>query len=412
MVMRNRLFARIVAIILAVIMLLSVFWVVLDALTASAANVTQSEINKLKDKKKEFQRRKRELQSEINAIEFEKKGEVAKKNVLDDRIMLTGMEIENINETIEFYVTLIYEKELEVVAAQDKEADQLKAYKKRVRDMEENGAISYLEIIFDSASFSDLLARLDFVGDIMQADEKIYNELTRAKEETLAAKEDLKQTKLEMEEEKVLQLGLQLELEKQLEEAEKLIADINAELESERALHAEVEAEEEKIQREINQKEAELKRQQEEEARKALAAKSATASVRVKGSGVLGWPVPSCGSISSGYGTRYHPIYKVYRKHQGVDIGGGYGANIVAADSGTVITSAYSSSYGNYVVISHGNGMTTLYAHMSSRKVKEGASVTKGQLIGLIGSTGVSTGPHLHFEVSINGSRVNPANYL
>jgi len=406
--MKNRLVAKIIAVVLAILMLLSVLLVVINSVTASAARVTQAEIDRLRDEKKEYEKKKREIQSRINAIEFERKTEVAKKSVLDDQIMLTCLEIDNATETIEYYETLIVEKEQEVVEAQKREDDQLRNYKKRVRDMEENGVISYLEIVFDSTSFSDLLARLDFIGDIMQADEKTYNDLIVAKHETEAAVEVLEQTKLEMEDEKVLLQDKQDELESQIDEANALIEKIESDLETERALHAEVAAEEDRVQREINQKVEELRRQQE---RDRAAAAAATAS-KVKGTGQLGWPCPSSRSVTSGYGVRQHPVYKVFRMHNGIDIGAKHGANVVAADSGTVITSAYNSSYGNYIVISHGNGITTLYAHLSSRKVSEGKAVTKGQVIGLVGSTGVSTGPHLHFEVSINGSRVDPQKYL
>ena len=406
MTMKNRRFTKIVAIVLAFLMLFSIILIAIDAVTASA-RVTRAEIDRLREEKREYEKRKREIQSRINTIEFEKMTEMAKKQVLDDRIMLTGLEIDNINETIDHYITLIIEKELEVVQAQGREDDQLSLYKTRVRDMEENGVITYLEIIFGSTSFTDLLARLDFVGDIMQADEKTYNNLIIAKQETTAAKEALEVAKQEMEEEKALKEEKQEELEMQLQEANELITRINATLDTETALYAEVSAEEERVQREINKKVEELRRQ-EEAAR--LAARASTP--RIKGTGQLMWPVPSNGSVSSGYGIRLHPVFKVMRQHTGIDIGGSHGAAVVASDSGTVITSAYNSSYGNYVVISHGNGITTLYAHLSSRSVSEGSSVSKGQTIGLIGSTGISTGPHLHFEVSVNGSRINPLSYL
>jgi murein DD-endopeptidase MepM/ murein hydrolase activator NlpD len=115
--------------------------------------------------------------------------------------------------------------------------------------------------------------------------------------------------------------------------------------------------------------------------------------------------------VTSRYGNRWHPIFKEYRKHNGIDIGASYGASVMAADSGVIIISEYSSSYGNYIVISHGNGITTLYAHLSKRLVKEGDKVAQGSVIGKIGSTGNSTGPHLHYEISKNGATVNPLTY-
>ena len=397
--MRNRRTARIIALVLVLIMAFSVIWVALDALTAKAA-VTKEEIERLKEEKRDYERKKQEIQSRINTIEFTKMTEIAKKSVLDDRIGWTGMEINNINETIAFYGTLILEKEAEVVAAIARENGQLSGYKSRVRDMEENGIISYLEIIFDSISFSDLLARIDFITDIMQADENIYNNLIKAKEDTQLAKVDLEQTKLDMEYESVLLVEKLDELAEQLEEANNLILRIEADLVTNNELYEVEAAEADRIQREINTKEDELRRQE-----------AAALAASRRGTGQLMWPVPSCWEVSSEFGTRLHPIFGVFRTHSGIDIPGQYGENVIASDSGTVITSDYSSSYGNYIVISHG-GMTTLYAHLSSRAVGYGDGVNKGQVIGKIGSTGNSTGPHLHFEVSINGERVDPMRLL
>ncbi|MGI9584551.1 MAG: peptidoglycan DD-metalloendopeptidase family protein [Acidimicrobiia bacterium] len=127
-------------------------------------------------------------------------------------------------------------------------------------------------------------------------------------------------------------------------------------------------------------------------------------------SGALARPVP--GAVSSGFGTRIHPITGKVRMHNGLDMNGAQGSPIVAADGGTVILAAVKGGYGNTVMIDHGGGMVTLYAHQSSMAVSNGAKVSRGQVIGYVGSTGQSTGPHLHFEVRINGAPVNPANYL
>jgi murein DD-endopeptidase MepM/ murein hydrolase activator NlpD len=341
--------------------------------------------------------------------------EIEKKEVLDERITLTSLEIDNISETINQFSLLIREKEYEVVIAQNREDAQLERYRGRVRDMEENGIISYLEIIFDSTSFSDLLARIDFVSDIMRADENSYYTLQQARNETVEAKETLEDTKAELDEEKEALEEKKAELDKQLEEAQALIMKLEADIETERELRALVIEREDSVQREINAAVAELRRQQEAERLRLLrerqrAGSTSTGTTWVTGTGDLMWP--ASGAITSRFGMRQHPVFGGMRMHNGIDIGAPHGANVVAADSGTVITSAHDWSYGNYIVIDHGNGMTTLYAHLSSRSVSSGASVSKGQLIGHVGSTGVSTGPHLHFEVSVNGTRVNPLTRL
>ena len=397
--MKNRRIVRIIAVLLVLIMAFSFIYAAIDALTAKAA-VTQAQIDKLREEKKEYEMRRQEIQSRINTIEYEKMTEVAKKTVLDDRIYLTELEIANITETIENYVNLIMEKELEVVAAQDRENKQLQRYKERVRDMEENGVISYLEIIFESSSFTDLLARIDFVSDIMSADENTYKSLINAREATIAAKIDLENTREELEGEKVQLEEKSDDLVMQLAEACELISGIEDSLEAENELYKQTIAVEKRVQDEINKQVEELRRQQE----RANAA-------NVKGTGQFIWPAPGHTRVTSKFGIRPHPVHKELRQHSGIDIAVPYGAKIVAADTGTVITSTYEASYGNYVVVSHGNGRTTLYAHLSSRSVSVGQAVTQGQTVGLCGSTGVSTGPHLHFEISVNGSRVDPLKY-
>ena len=398
--MKNGLFVRFNTKILVAVFLLSVVFVSLSALSPVAEadiRTTRVQIDKLKDEKKDFERQRNEIQSRINAIEFERLTAMAKKTVLDDRIALTGLEIDNINAIIDHYITIIAEKEYEVHIAQTIEDAQFNKYRERVRDMEENGIITYLELIFDSTSFADMLARLDFISDIMNADEKAYNELVEARNETIAAKEALEQTKAELDEEKADLEQKEAELLEQLEEANEFIREIEKNLETERVLRAQVAEEEERIQREIAAKIEEL-RKLEEQARLA------------RGTGELMWPAN--GNLTSGFGFRTHPVFGGRRFHNGIDIGAKHGSSVFAADSGVVLISEYSSGYGNYIVLSHGNGVTTLYAHLSSRSVSAGATVSKGQVIGLIGSTGVSTGPHLHFEVSVNGSRINPMTKL
>lgn len=398
--MRNKLVARIIAIILALVMFISIFFIVLESFVLAAAPLisdsAQVQIDVLRREKNELDRQKREIQSRINDIEFERMAKVAQKGVLDERIRLTGLEVDNISQVIGLYMMLIVEKELEVVAAQNRERDQLMIYRNRVRSMEENGILTYLEILFESTNFFELLARWDFIADIMRADEQLFNNLMSARRETQAAKERLRTTTIELEQERVL-LGLrEIELAAQLADANNLIYQMKQTLETEQELYNLITEEAEEIQAEIN------RRVEEEERRRD--------AYRVVGTGQLVWPVH--GAVTNQFGLSRHSDFGVQRMHTGIDIHADHGANVVAADHGTVIKSAFNSSYGHFIVVNHGNGMTTLYAHLSTRLVNAGARVNRGQLIGRVGSTGVSTRPHLHFEVSVGGTRVNPLRYL
>lgn len=404
--MRNKNLIRIVAIVLAALMVITVLVATLSSIPNVAGAVTKAQIDKLKDQKKAITEQQNTVQSEINSLKYDQLSATAKKTVLDNRISLTEQEIDNLIELIEVYNDLIAEKELEVIAAQEREDVQLERYKKNLRTMEENGSISYIAVIFDAVSFADLLARIDFVGDIMQSDEQAYESFIEAKLETIAAKELLEATRDEQELEKEALMAKQLELEDQVAEAIELLLIIEDNLDTAMALWDEFDADLKTIEADIAAKTEELRRQ---EAAAAAAGKTGTA---VNGSGSLMWPGTS-NVVTSRYGTREHPVHKVNITHYGIDLRAAYGSNVYAADSGTVITAKYSSSYGNYVVIDHGsNGMTTLYAHMSKLAVKSGQSVSKGDVVGYAGSTGTSTATHLHFEVSVNGSRQDPLNYF
>lgn len=397
-------FVRIVAIILALIMVLSIVFSILGSSPAQA--VTQGQIDALKQKEAELADRQKELQSQINSLQYEQSSAAAKKRVLDEQISITEEEIGLLTDEIATYEILIIEKQAEVEEAQAREDEQWAIYKDNIRAMEEQGSVSYFEIIFDAGDFVDLLSRIDLVDSMMQSDENSYNKLQNARIATQEAKASLEQTKFDLENKKVEQEAKAVVLTEQLAVAQELLDEINASLAAVEAVEAELADELAGIQKDIDDKVAELERQ-----RQAQIAANGSSS-QVVGTGSFAWPSAASMRVTSPFGTRFHPVYKTYRTHYGIDIGTGYGTNILAADSGTVITATYSSSYGNYVVISHGSGVTTLYAHMSSLSVSAGQSITKGALVGKSGSTGVSTGPHLHFEVSINGSRVNPLDYF
>ena len=428
---------RIVSIVLSTILLFSVFLTAIPTLTdnTASARVSQGQIDRLRAEKREYERRKSEVQAKIDSLEFERLEEMAKKEVLDERITLTSLEIRKTTELITQFTYLIREKEYEVNLAQNREETQLYKYRSRVRDMEENGIISYLEIIFDSTSFADLLARIDFIGDIMRADEKTYIDLQNARDETELAKADLEETKEELDEEMAQLEVLEAELLVQLEEAHDIIRRLESDLDTEGQLYDQLEAEEARIQRELNAAVEQLRRQQEaerlrrireqqaqqaaqqasnpasgnegNEAGEAGESSAPSESAAPTAGGNFMWPLS--GSFLSGWGASRAGGA---RRHQGIDIGAPHGASIVAADSGTVVTVSYGSGYGHYVTIAHGNGIQTLYSHLSSAAVSVGTHVSRGQVIGYVGSSGNATTPHLHFEVFVNGVRVNPMQFL
>jgi murein DD-endopeptidase MepM/ murein hydrolase activator NlpD len=396
-IMAKKWVIRAIAILMALIMALSVLYVVIGSITAEAV-VTQSQIDKLRIQQKEYEKKKQELQSQINSLQYQQSTALQKKKVLDDQILLTQQEIDNITEMITQYDELIVQKTVELQNAQTNEDAQMEKYKSHMRSMEENGAITYISVIFQASSFADLIARINDVGEIMQFEQDLFERLEAAKQATIDTKNALQVAKTDQEADKVDLETKRTDLQNQMDDANTLLAQLENDIGAAKELYEQEKKDAAAIQAEINKKSEELKKTQQH-------------SSAVKGTGTLIWPTPSCNIVNSTFGMRYHPIYHEYRMHTGVDIRASYGANIDAADDGTVIISVYSSSYGNYVVVDHGNGTTTTYAHMSKRLVKVGDKVKQGQVIGLVGSTGNSTGAHLHFEVSVNGTRKNPLSY-
>lgn len=397
--MAKKKFSRFIFIIVALIMALSGFQLIINSLSAEAAAVSQSQIDTLKKQQKEIDQRKQEIQSRINELQARQSDSLEEKQMIDEQIQLTQDEIENINDQISQYDQFIAQKEIDVQTAQETENAQWDKYKASVRTMEENGAITYISVIFEANSFSDLLGRIDFVREVMQYNQEVYQKLKADKEATIDARNSLQSAKDGKENDKQYLIEKQAELQDKLDASNEYLQKLEADTNTAKALYDQIDVSASKIQSEINKKVDELKRQQQN-------------SGSIKGSGTLIWPVPSCKIVTSPFGTRLHPVYKRYIEHTGADIGAAQGTDVVAADGGTVIISSYESGYGNYIVINHGDGVTTLYGHLSKRLKKVGDSVEKGDLIAKSGSTGLVSGPNMHFEVSIKGTRVDPLKYF
>ena len=366
-----------------------------------ALAVTQADIDKLKNNASDLSQQKKELQSKISALSDDIANNMKKKELLDSEISVLSSEISNVESQISTYAELITQTEAELLDAQEREAAQYELFCKRVRAMEERGTISYWSVLFKADSFTDLLSRLDFINEIMDSDQKVIQDLQDLQAEIEEKKESLETQKAESEAAKAELVSKKSELNKQREAANALVAQLRASKSEYQEDMDDLSAEAEAVQAQI------LKLSKELAAQQAAQGKPSNAAL-----GGYIWPVSSR-RITSTFGGRASPGGIGSTNHKGIDIGGvGYTTEIHAAKAGTVIVSQYSRSYGNYVVVSHGSGNTTLYAHMSSRKVSVGQYVNQGDVLGITGSTGNSTGPHLHFEITENGVRVDPLKYL
>ncbi len=365
--------------------------------------VTEEEIDALKAEREEIWEQEADVRNTIDSLEYKEFTITVKKEVLDEQMMLTQKEIDNTVEQIRVYDMLIVDKENEVSAAQAEEDRQWELCKTHLRAMEEHGTISYLAVIFDANSFVDLLGRLDMVSSAMARDRTMYNDLDAARLATIRAREDLEKAQQAQYEEKAALEQKREELAGQVEEAAALMRELEENIELQKAeydalVQSEIELEQ-RLQETIAQYEAE---------QEALRRSSVT------GTGSLIWPSNDSTYITDYFGWReVHPVYGTSRMHNGIDIGAAYGTDILAADGGVVLEVAYDpGGYGNYVFISHGNGLSTLYAHMSAVYVYQGQTVSQGETIGLVGMSGGVTGPHLHFEVWEGNTRVDPLNYF
>jgi len=404
--MRNKKFVSVVCIILAVIFVATL---ILGAVSSAWA-VSQSEIDALKNKQAAIQQQQTGLQSKITSLQGQVSDTEQEKAALDEQNQLAQQEIDNINQQIALYDQMIAQKAAELKTAQAAEDKQKAALEKRMRAMEETPSLTYVEILFDASDFSDLLSKINDISAIMTSDKQLEDSYTAARQKVETVKNEYEQTQNEQKQTKVELDAKKSELEQQISKATALISSLESNIDAYKQQYEAEEQQEASIRNQIAAQVAALEAQQKAAAE--AAKKNGTTVAITNGTGQFTWPVPASHTISSTFGYRIHPIFGMKKFHSGLDISAPSGTPIVAADSGTVVTAVYSSSYGNYVAISHGNGNSTLYGHMSKMAVTSGQSVTKGQVIGYVGSTGWSTGPHCHFEIRVGGQLVDPAQYF
>lgn len=384
-----------------------------EAFPVPAYAVTQSQIDELKAQLNVIRAQRQEKQAIVEALEAEKADVVAQKQAMDERNMYTLQQIQLNNQEIELYDEMIAEKAAELEEAQRLENEQLERYRTRVRAMEENGGYNILAIISKSDSFSDMLTAMDDVGEIMESDRQLEDAYIAARENTESVKADYEGTRSELEELKAQLKAEQEELEKDIEEAIQIILNLENDLENRQAEYDAIMAAEDAANATIDKLVAELEAQRAAEAAAAAAAAGGSGGGgSANASGSFMWPVASYVYVSSRFGLRVHPITGQKKSHTGIDIASNQGTAVYASDGGSVTLAGWNGGYGNCIMIDHGNGYVTLYGHLSSISVSVGQTVSQGTTIGAVGSTGNSTGPHLHFEVLKNGTRIDPEQFF
>lgn len=425
-----------------------------------AQAASRSAIESLQSQQASLTVQKAELQKKLDGIRSSQGQALNKKNLVEQQLNVLKQQIQVSENLLAQYARQITEKEAELEQAKAKEAEYQAEFEQRVRAMEERGNVSYWSVLFQASDFSDLLDRIDMIGEIMDADDQVLDQLAEARQAVTQAKADLEQSRQGQQETLAQQQSQQAQLQAQQAEVDRLIQEITTQsdvyarqieqledsqdavaqqiAEAEATYQKQLAAEKAAAEKAAAEKAAAEKAAAEQAAKAAQAAaqkaaqqqkqqssgSSASGSSTSSGSqssqttasasGCL-WPIASSHRVTSPFGWRTHPITGRQHLHGGIDIAAPNGTPILAAKAGVVVISQYGSSYGNYVVLSHPDGTRTLYAHMSQRSVSAGDTVSQGQTVGLVGSTGSSTGNHLHFETwtgSSSSSRVNPMQFF
>lgn len=384
---------------------------VLDTMPCGAYAVTQAEIDALKEERDAIRAQRQEKQDIVEQLEADKASVVEQKRAMDERNMYTLQQIQLNSDEIALYDEMIADKEKELVEAERLEKEQLDRYRSRVRAMEENGSLGYLALILKTTSLGELLTAMDDIGEIMESDKELEDAYIAARKNTEEVKAEYEEYRADINAKQDVLRAEQAELEKDIEEAINLILDIQNNLEERQAEYDEIMAAEDAANANIDKLVAELEAQRRaEQANNGGGSSGAGSGANSTGSFI--WPVASYVYVSSRFGQRVHPITGEIKNHTGIDIASNQGTTIYAADGGTITLAAWNGGYGNCVMIDHGNGYVTLYGHMSSIAVSQGQTVSQGDTIGYVGSTGNSTGPHLHFEVLKNGTRIDPEQFF
>ena len=429
--MKNR--KRLVSVLAGVMAAVLLLTLLMSILPTFAGAASSGEIRKqiiaLQQERKEVQNQIADVKKQYKENENEIADLIAQKNVVDQEIQLLNTQIININEQISAYNLLIADKQDELDTAEDRLEALNQENKERIRTMEEEGEISYWEVLFKANSFSDLLDRLNMVEEIAASDKRRLQELSDAANKVEEAQAELETEKGELETTKKDLDDTQAEMNEKNKESEALLQELLQKADDLQALEEECKEQENAFLKQIAAMEVQFNaaKQREWEAWKATSVPPTTQAGGTGGSssggtsgssgggsgGSGGWLVPcSYTSITSPFGNRVSPTSGASTYHQGVDLDTGTGDPVYASRAGVVTVAGWGNAAGNYVQINHQDGFSSIYMHLSSSCVSAGQIVSAGQLIGATGATGITTGDHLHFGISYNGVYVNPCNYV
>lgn len=365
----------------------------------------QKEIEETQSQRKQLEGGMTDVKQIISSLETSKSNLASYVKQLDTELTAAQTRITELGDMITEKENEIIQTKAELDEAIEREASQYDAMKLRIQNMYERGTDFYLEAIFSAVSFGDMLNRADYIEKITESDRKILDNFRTTREYVEVCKAQLEEEQELLEEAKV-------QVEQEQESLETLISQKQTEIDAYENDISDKEALLREYEAEIAARNAEIKALEDAVKAEQAALEAASNPKRTYDGGMFAWPAPSYTRISDDYGNRIHPTLGVSQFHNGVDMAAPGGSPILAAYNGTVVAAAYNSSMGNYIMIDHGDNLFTIYMHASALYVSKGAEVVKGQKIAAVGTTGRSTGNHLHFSVRLNGNYVNPWGYL
>ena len=365
----------------------------------------QKEIEETQSQRKQLEGGLTDVKQIISSLETSKSNLAAYVKQLDTELTAAQTRITELTDMISEKESEIVQTKAELEEALEREASQYDAMKLRIQNLYERGTDFYFEAFLSAASFGDILNRDDYVEEFSASDRKILDNFR-------TTREYVEVCKAQLEEEQELLEKAKVKVEQEQESLETLISEKQTEINAFQADINDKEAVLREYEAEIAARNAEIKALEDAVKAEQAALEAASNPKRKYDGGMFAWPAPSYTRISDDYGDRMHPTLGINRFHNGVDMAAPGGSPILAAYNGTVVAAAYNASMGNYIMIDHGDNLFTIYMHASALYVSKGAEVVKGQKIAAVGTTGRSTGNHLHFSVRLNGNYVNPWGYL